>query len=289
MAVKKITGYYNKNTGEVFEVDEIVARTEFVEDGVNYKRKKHGQDILFDMFGHFVFLHYGDLLSIDIHIKYLFRFIFLSTFINYKNNKLMKTERTPIKENDLKELLNLPKSEYSKTMKALREAGLICINDGEIFVKKQYVSKGKIKQRGKLSVDDEFSKIFIEGVRKLYSSVDNKEHKHIGIIFKLLPYVNKHFNIICKKEQVNYDVLEDIQPLKTSEIGRLLKLGRKKTLENLMSARLDNMPVFMGVVKETTKIDNIHYYVNPCVYYQGSAEYEEAIKFLCDMFKVKIS
>lgn len=284
----KVMQYINKNTGEVFGADEIITKYEKTEGSKRLSRAKKGNNLLFDLFGNFIFLHYGNVLDIDIDVKYLFRFIYLSTYIDYKEGKLMKTERTPLKENDLKDILKLSnKMELSRTLKALKDADLIYIKDNLIYVKNKYVSKGKVKRRGKLSVDDEFTKIFINGIRKLYESVDRKDDKFIGVIFRLLPYVNKHYNIICNKESINHYVLEDIKPLKTSEIGKILNLGRKKTLEALMLARLEDMPVFLGVIKENTKIENIHYYINPCIYYQGSADNEEAMKFLCNMFKIK--
>lgn len=288
MKTLRATSYTNKETGEIIEADKLIINYD-TEEKKSYSRIKKGQNKLIDLFGRFIFLHYGKVLKINLGTNYLFRFILLSTYVNYKDNKLMKTERTPLKEKDLKDILKLSKSEYSKTMNALKSANLLYIENDLIYINKEYVSKGKITKRGKVSVDDEFSKIFIEGVRNLYNSVSRKEDKHIGVVFKLLPYVNKYYNILCDREYINYDVLSDIKPLKTSEIGKLLNLGRKKTLETLMLSRLDDMPVFLGVIKENTTLENIHYYINPCLYYQGSADNEEALKFLCEMFKVKVS
>lgn len=111
-------------------------------------RTQKGKSLLYDLFGNFIFLHYGNILDVEIDTKYLFRFIYLATYTSYKDNKLMKTERTPLRERDLKDILKLPnKMELSRTLRALKDKDLIYVNDEFIYIKNKYVSKGKVKKR----------------------------------------------------------------------------------------------------------------------------------------------
>lgn len=52
-------------------------------------------------------------------------------------------------------------------------------------------------------------------MRKLYIMVQPSQHKHLGYLFKMLPYVNLEYNVLCHNPLESN--LDDIQLMTVSE------------------------------------------------------------------------
>ena len=148
-------------------------------------------------FGHFCFVSLEERFE-NMSPENLARLVYLSTYIKYNSNKLMLTNKTVMKQNDLQTLFKVSRTTVHRFLK--EAAKYLDINNGELSFKNANIfAKGEM--RGKLGASL-FQKIYIDGVRSLYETAtkaDNKKEvlRRFGYILKLLPFVNVEHNILC--------------------------------------------------------------------------------------------
>lgn len=216
--------------------------------------------------GNFCFSFYDEVMKLE--NAYLFRFIYLSTYINYKGyvefgnakgvNKL-------IKKNDIKEILNLKRTEAYNTIKYFEDNNLLTY-DEDNYVK----INPAISKRGKLINKENESKhtrIFDTYIQELYSQCSTKEHKALGLMLKLLPYIHFKTNIICSNP--NEVSCEKIKPLKLMEILNIISAS-KTTIKTLMNFKIMNGTESAFLKSSNAFIKNF-YIVNPRITYRGVA------------------
>lgn len=199
------------------------------------------------------------------------RLIYLNTFIHYGDNKLMKTERTPMEKSDLAKILGISKAAVTKFWKEVSPKYIAEKENNLIFTNTDVFIRRKLNQRGGFNP---YQKFYMQGIRKLYEITAVTQHKHLGYVFKMLPYINLEFNVLCRNP-LETD-LERIEPLSlkdfcaeigydTSQINRLLNIYRKLTFD--VKGKQENFCAFVfdGINRNKSKI-----FINPNVLYNGS-------------------
>lgn len=91
-------------------------------------------------------------------------------------------------------------------------------NDGKWFLNSDYFIKGTLVRGQQTYVN----RIFVEAIRKLHKASKQSQHKQLGMILSLLPYLNKKWNVICSNP-----LEEDhkkIKPLSARDICKVLGL-----------------------------------------------------------------
>lgn len=137
------------------------------------------------------------------------RLMYLATYVSYKDNLLTYDNGVPLKKKDIKKLMNLSDNAFRSFFKELIDKGyLIEVPDG-YKLSSHIVHKGENKLRP-LDEHERYVKIYIHAMRKMYNSVTVRQHRFLGYVFQMLPYVNIYHNILClnpfEKE------LENIRP-----------------------------------------------------------------------------
>ena len=231
------------------------------------------QKELLDKFGAFYFNYYKRL---NITRQYLFRFIYLCTYMNYNN--LLSDGRKLYKSKDLKMLLKLSNTEYKRTEKYLLENKLIIYTDSDnIEINNKFCVKGKINKNKNVEV----IRVFDDAIRELYENSLPREHKKIALLLEILPYINYKYNVVCKNpKETNIELIE---PLKMTDICKILDYdvtNASKLKKSLFSLTVGNEYVVGMFEKGCGKA----IYVNPRVYYKGGDN--EGINFLSDMFNI---
>ena len=122
------------------------------------------------------------------------RLIFLNTYADYGTNKLMLKKDTPMMRRDLMRVLKISKAAVSKFWQEVSTKYIIETEDGLMFTNTDVFLRRKLKQRGNYIP---LHKLYIKGVRKVYNSTEANNHKHLGYIFQMLPYINLEFNLLC--------------------------------------------------------------------------------------------
>lgn len=144
------------------------------------------------------------------------RLIYLNTFMDYGNNKLMMTERVPNQQ------------------------------------------------------------FYIDGVRKLYRATKTKYHSRLDYLFKMLPFINIEYNLLCYPEFTMETNLEKIELMSMAEFCDWIDYDVKH-LNNLVSEyreiRFDvggRQERFCALSYNGINKKNARICINPHILYSGS-------------------
>lgn len=199
------------------------------------------------------------------------RLIFLNTFINYENNKLMLTERTPMQRKDLSKVLGVSKAVITGFWKEVSPKYIQEEDDGLIFTNTDIFIRRRLNQRGKYHP---YQKFYINGIRTLYRATDVTNHKHLGYVFKMLPFVNLEFNVLCKNpmekdlSQIEFLSLAEFCTAidyDISQLNRLLNIY--KAIKFNVNGAQEKFCAFTydGIDRKSARI-----FVNPHILYNGT-------------------
>ena len=266
---EQVTGEYKE--GYLQGVIDSQTKKEIIKDIIEMKEEQtEFHKRLLDTYGSFYFNFYK---RIKIEGQFLFRFIYLCSFMNYDN--YLSNGRRLLRESDLQDMLLLGKSEYYKTKDYLLGKDLISINaEGLISVNSKYCKKGKINKTKVVEV----IRMFNNGIQELYQKALPREHKKLAILLDILPYINYKYNIICYNP--TEENIELIKPIKMPDLCEML--GYDRSNSSRIKKQLFSLRVSGEKVIGLWQVENADaLLVNPRVYYKGGEEngldYLEAI------------
>lgn len=283
----------NKNTGEVTEVDTTHAPKGTIyytpEQQKAYKQRKQNEQASYfrrknnEPLGDFFFVPIEE--SFDgVSPETVTRLIYLNTFTKFNDNSLMLTQRTPMRYKDLATVLNVSKSTVTRFWNEVYPHYLTMQDDSLLFVNKDLFKMGSLGRKKKYI---DYQKFYIDGIRKLYNSTTKSNHKHLGYLFKLLPYVNLEYNLIChnpKEKNLNNISLMSMKEFckqigyDITHLDRLLYTYRNVSFDVDGHKERFCTIVYDGIEKQNAKIC-----INPHILYCGS-NYER-VKILGAFFK----
>ena len=200
------------------------------------------------------------------------RLIYLNTFVSYDGNRLMLTERTPMRRKDLAEVLGMSEATITRFMNEVSPAYITEDSEGLLF------TNGNVFKRGSLPRKQycQYQKFYIDGIRQLYAGTKKSFHKQLGNIFKLLPFINVEYNLVCNPASVMETDLEQVQLISIAEfcgwIGHdVAHLNKLVAAYSSIQFVIDGKPErfctlsYDGVNKANAKI-----FINPRIMYNGS-------------------
>ena len=198
LAIERATGAVYSTTTEQVIVGSTITTPEQKRE--HHRRNKRNKEIgmrrlVNDPLGKYYFIIAHEQFE-NIAPENVTRLIYLSTFMNYKENKLMLTERLPMKYEDLPAVLGVSKSTAWRFWREVNGSYISKTAEGLIFTNNTVFRRGNL-HRNQFT---QYQKIYIDGVRRLYLSVDKKYHRRLGEILKLLPFINLEYNILCRPE-----------------------------------------------------------------------------------------
>ena len=249
-------------------LDEIVkeAYKKGVEDAQGRKerqkegyKKRLGQEELKKHFKH----NYGSF-YFDFYIRIeelLNDSLLLCSYLDFDNNLVIKKEK-PINKDNLHIILRISKKQSDRTRDDLIKKDILIMNQDESFsINKKYFRKGDIMREESV----ETVRVFDNAIRELYESCTPREHKKLALLYKLIPYINNNWNIVCKN--INEENRELIEPYELKEIAKVLGVTNVTRFKNdLLKLTVNGQPVVMiQLVLNKSRI-----LINPKVYYKGT-------------------
>lgn len=198
------------------------------------------------------------------------RLIYLATYMEYGTGRLLVSQRRPMRWGDLPQLLGVSQAEMYRLRREVTDKYILDRDDGLYMVDK-YFLRGVLPRS---ETDRRYQQFYIEAVRELYRKTPNSRHKYLGYVFRMLPYVNMEYNILCHNpDETNLDY---VMPLTVSEFcqkigyasenrGRLLRVYAGITFDVK-----DHSEHFCAFVTNGLDIDMARIVVNPRVIYKGS-------------------
>lgn len=215
-----------------------------------------------EKYGSFYFSYYNNILD-KLKPQYLTRALYLSSFMNYKNLLVEGTTRPiPIYEEDLQRILRLSRAEMFNTKKELLAIDFLIINDDKtLSINEKFCKKGEIMKSNK----NQKARIFNDAIKELYENAKPSEHKKLALLFKLLPYINLRWNIVCSN--TDEEIKEMVVPLTIKTLAEILGQSNVTRLKkDLLSLTVNGKPV----VIITSVLDKNAILINPSIYYKGT-------------------
>lgn len=225
-----------------------------------YKKKVELRKHFKDNYGSFYFDFYIKIEEL-LEPQLLVRTLYLCSYLDYNNNLIIKKGNSMYKR-DLPCILRLSNKQSDRTRDELIDKKILIINEDEsLSINKKYFRKGDIMREEAI----ESVRIFNEAIRELYERCAPREHKKLALLYKLLPYINNNWNIVCKNiHEENKDLIE---PYELKDLVKLLGVSNVTKLKNdLLKLTVNREPVVMiQLVLNKSRI-----LINPKVYYKGT-------------------
>ena len=250
------------------------------------KKKDEFSQYINSNFGSFYFNNYMKLLKkLNNNTALLFRFLYLCTYADYDGylkygNYSYSVHHGYMTEKDFEDVFKMSKAMITKLKKELYDNNLIIKSKTD----DRLIVNGSFYTRGELCLGDmlESSRVFDDGIKELYEKSNPREHKKIGVLIPLLPYLNKYHNILCNKPLEKE--LKYIEPLTLREICKIVDYDSsnedklKKQLESI-TVKDNPMVAFISHAKGR------FFVVNPSLFYKGNCL--DDLTGVINLFKVE--
>ena len=131
----------------------------------------------------------------------LTKIIYLLTYLDYNSSMLVVREGAnqkyrPMKKADVRNLIQLHRSKFDAFWGQVLETGIITEDsEGKLIVDSSFRkgALGKRDREGQAAI-----KLFTHAVRYLYENTDVRSHKYLSYFYRLIPYINLKYNIVCR-------------------------------------------------------------------------------------------
>lgn len=132
----------------------------------------------------------------DLKPQTLARLMYLSTYISYDNNYLKYNNGIAVDKKSMKDLMKLSGRTFDDFYKEIVNKGYLIKDDNGYRINERIIHKGSNNERP-LSEQERYNKIYINAMQKMYLSTKISQHKLLGYVFMMLPYVSIKYNILC--------------------------------------------------------------------------------------------
>lgn len=295
----KDLGLVNLRTREILRsfnaTDMPQITTKSQRDAINSYYKKEREKTSFELMqdnylGSFIFSVYEKLRPLN-HCEdilkpvELTRFILLATYINYNGLLSKGDNRTPLTKKDIQKVLGLSANKTHDYLTALIGLKFVEEYEGEYYINKKYFFKGCLKEHKQFIKDKEFTRIYIDTIRKLYKTTPKSKHGHLGLIYQLIPFINYEWNIVCHNPQERDT--EKIIPFTINEIIELLGYNSQNLTrfkKNLYALEIGGVHKIFITIQCEYDYKSSLILVNPLAYYKGDSV--QALEYLITLFNL---
>lgn len=239
--------------------EQIEARRNYNNRLKDYEKRKDANSNM----GYFYFVFHEHQLG-KISAKTVGRLIYLFTYLDY-DNRLMIGKNRQMKKSDLHDVLNISRKTADRFWEEVNQT-YISENSMGLEMICNDVIRGKLDDKQRL-----YQKFYIKYIRELYHSVSRSNHKYLGYIYQLLPYINFEYNILCNKTlETN---INDIEPLTLTELCDHIgydkdNFYRLKRIYKSITFNVDGHEEYFVSFVESG--NTVRAFVNPHIIYSGS-------------------
>ena len=241
----------------------------------HYKKNEEKIGIMSQELGGFYFMLYfenKELFDGRIDEKHISRLIYLATYLDYDNNRLVERigrSNEILTEKDIKAKLKLDKKTYRTFIDEVVAKNLLMFKEDGIYLSERFFCKGKCPRDGR-----QFSRVYISTVRQLYTQISPRQHKTLSYLFKLLPYCDFEYNVITKhpnqEDAMKHRMTrEDVAELLNVNLNTYKKI--ENSLEELeVTIMGETYYVLCSVTIKCGKERRSFYAVNPLLFNSGN-------------------
>lgn len=201
------------------------------------------------------------------------RTLMLGTHLGYdektKNMLVVKRNQRviePMTRVDMMNILGLTESTFKRFLKNAKASGILIEDKKKFYLSEEYFIKGNPKRR------TEYTRLYVKPIRNLFEGVKTKDHKSIGIIMSLIPFLNYDLNYLENSDgtPMSLQQMNDLLEYDTSHTSRLFKQLRALKVE--FGGEYHNIITQM-VLNEASEEREEKIYINPMICYRGKSEH----------------
>lgn len=217
----------------------------------------------------------------DISPAMVTRLIYLSTYAAYKEKRTKESVRADLgnplikegghlKRKDIAGVLQLSERSAANFLKEVCPEYIQEDSGGFLYLNSRFFTRGGLKKK----CFKRYQQIYTIGVRRLYEASRGKNHKQLGYVFMMIPFINIEHNILCwNPEEKDKEKVVPMTPKEfCSEIG-----GSYPNLSRLMnvyrSIQFDvcgRKEHFCKLICNWNDQRNAKICINPAVIYAGA-------------------
>lgn len=162
------------------------------------------------------------------------RFFLMCTYLDFETEYLVvKSNGTYMTKSDLRRKMRLKEKTFLEFYSEMESKNIICLENNYIKINPSYSRRGGSNIKNLAII-----RCFDKPIQKLFEAATPRQHKHIGYILMLLPYMNKYNNFLCKIKD-----LSDEEELKSTIYNRKegLEFLSMKDICNMIGYDISNM------------------------------------------------
>lgn len=292
--MKKCTVIDN-NTGEILNDNFNILDNNDMSKNIKYARivqaKKEFQEIQTEYLGNFVFFIFKNMNKLyeELGANDFVKFLYCGSYTNKYGYLMIDNNKEYIDKKKLQELLDISCNSFRRFFKKIISKNLIKYQDQKIIINIKYFWKGSKKTYNDFNNSKlkDYIRIYINSIRNLYIHTNKSNLKRISLIYRLIPYVNWKYNVLCNnveetdENKINALTMKDIIIKLQYNIAHISRFKK-----DLFSQKCMGNYAFIEVKKENINNNGI-IYINPLLFYRGSDV--SSIKYLIAMFKIGLS
>lgn len=208
------------------------------------------------------------------------RIVFLATFLGYDGILRVNLQKK-MKRSDLGDILQLKKSEVYNFWNEVKGKYLFENENGFLRMCSEFSCKGKLSYGGR------YQQIFVNSVQELYRKTPPRQHKYLGYVFQMLPYINVEYNILCTKPmEKNLDLVD---PITIDGFCSAIGYSKDQRARLMRVYASITFPVdgkqeqFCAFVTHGADLGRTMIFVNPHILYHGKQDAQtQILGKLCD-------
>lgn len=206
----------------------------------------------------------------DISHDTLARSAYLASFLKFGTDELWKTAKAKLALSDLPGIMNLSRPTVSRFWRDVRGKYFFRDNGGFLHAIGGYFVNGWLKS----TPDIEYQKLYKVALRELYRKIPVTQHKRLGHVLKMLPFVNFEYNILCQNPSETEK--DNIIPMTVADFCDRIGFD-KAHLDKLVREygrfrfTVDgHEEIFCKFLFDGTEMNRAHVYINPRLIYKGT-------------------
>lgn len=277
------TGEYKDYTKDDLQITTLKDRIR-KQEAIEGEKKKHLIRTYNADISHFIFFVYQYCrLNDKLDQKDMTRLIMTASYVNYKGY-LMSDNSKAITKNQLMKILKLSKKYFYEFWNKIEELKIVSEENGKIYLRKSLFFKGVVKENQKYIQGKKLTRLYIDNIRYLYNNIAISQHKQLGIIFMLIPYINHYHNILCMNP--NESIIDDVEVMTLKKLAEILGYNAsyiRQLKKELLKIKLEDGSKLITFVEKEIGEEKKQIIINPEVIY-GDNEPEYAFKLLQKFF-----
>lgn len=264
------TGEISPFFGRVYTQDQIEAYEKIK---ANEPHQRKYEEFIWILF------HYGEKLFPNVDKASLTRLIFIATFID-KSKESTENRLTDNRGKDfftkkeVKQVLKLSDTCFDSFWNEMINNKIFVLNqNNEVVINDKMFQYGKIDE-----LNENRIRLYCGAIRRLYVRCPARQHKLLGYIFRIIPFVSKEYNIICyNPEEKDANLIRPMTLEKLCEIIDYDKSNIRRLLKDILSIQIEGQQLVKYVSDGT--LNTSYLVVNPKAYYAGYHTTEISVLF----------